>query len=68
MHTCDKSDADVTIDGRHYKLDSLGECKTLARLRGAKGVEFNDYPFTLTRLEGLHKQEFARRRAERMGA
>ncbi len=64
MHTCDKSDADLTIDDKHYRLDTLAECKTLARLRGAKGVCFSDFQVTLQRLEEAHKRELRRLRAE----
>jgi hypothetical protein len=64
VHTCDKSQADLTLNGLHYRLDSLAELKTLAHLRGMKGVHFPDYPFTLERLKEAHKQELRRRRAE----
>ena len=64
MQKCDAHDADLSIDGVHYRFDTLAECKNMTRLRGTKGVHFSDYSFTLDRLEELHRQELARRRTE----
>ena len=67
MQKCDAHAADLSIDGIHYRFDSLAECKNMPRLRGTRGVCFTDYQFTLERLEDLHKRELQRRRAEQRG-
>jgi len=64
MHRCAETDADLTIDGTHYRLDRLDECKRMGRLRGTSGVVFCDYPGTLIRLEYAHKEELIRQRAQ----
>jgi hypothetical protein len=65
MHQCSEHGADLIIDGVCYRLDTLPECKRMARLRGTRGIVFADYVYTHQRLEEQHKQGLARRRAEK---
>jgi hypothetical protein len=66
MHQCEEHESDLSVDGVHYRLESLAEIKHFSRLRESCGVKFKDRLSTWLRLDSQHKEALRLRKLERV--
>ncbi len=62
MYLCPKYNADVFIDGRAYRLETVAEHRRLMHTTGLKGVEWVNSWATQQRLEGTKTTKAKRKK------